>query len=190
MFTHIHTHTHPKSHPTAQDPPVASAVCVLLLNVHPEECVTRVWRLRAVRFHNGNVCLSKREAGTRAPVRDYGLGRHAASRRVDLRWGMPNRLMRFGVLLHPKAPLMATALEGPGPEGLRTEVWGGATPTSEAAVRVSHAVTRYSQRKACEREITLPTTSSALWRGSRVPAVPADPGTLRGVGLKGAAHAS
>lgn len=59
----------------------------------------------------------------------------------------------------------------------------GATPTSEAAVRVSHAVTRYSQRKACEREITLPTARSALWRGSRVPAVPADPGTLCGGGV-------
>lgn len=45
---------------------------------------------------------------------------------MDLRWGMRNKLMGFGVLLHPKAPLMASVLEGPGlPDGGGVKGAGG-----------------------------------------------------------------
>lgn len=67
--------------------------------------------------------------------------------------------------------------DGDGAAGSWAPRWrfGGDAHVRGGRGGASHAVTRYSQRKACEREITLPTTSSALWRGSPVPGVPADP---------------
>lgn len=64
------------------------------------------------------------------PVRDHGRGRHLGSRRltrVQLCFGeMRNRPMRFGALLHSKAPLMATGLGDSAPRASRRRFRGDA----------------------------------------------------------------
>lgn len=58
---------------------------------------------------------------------------------MDLRWGMRNKLMGFGVLLHPKAPLMASVLEGPGlPDGGGVKGAGGGVGGVKGAAHASY----------------------------------------------------